>query len=92
MVATNRSIINAGTPVSSLTWFVDDQLWPSDDAPSLITTGYVKKMLQIEHVGRNYSGKLLTCQSSNSQLTSPKNVSLTLHLNRKLSSECYATT
>ena len=76
-------VVVAGTPVSSLTWFVDGQLWAGDNAPSLVRAGHVKKMLQMERVARHYSGKSLTCQSSNSRLTSPKNVSLTLRLNRK---------
>ena len=64
---------------------MDGQLWAQNQntRSGLLRAGYVTQSLLIENIGRQYSGKVVTCQSSNSQLTSAKNVSLALLLNRK---------
>ena len=73
--------VPASKPMAQLTWHVDGLL-QVQSIPSLVTNKHVTRSLRIERIQR-HSGVRLTCRSTNSELTKPKNVTMTLRLNCK---------
>ena len=74
--------VPASKPMAQLTWHVDGLL-QVQSIPSLVTNKHVTRSLRIERIQRHHSGVRLTCRSTNSELTKPKNVTMTLRLNCK---------
>lgn len=72
---------HTGNPPPALSWLKDGQL--VDDTWSMTPQGIIRNELVITRLRRSDLMTQITCQATNSNLTKPASVSITLDLNRK---------